>query len=141
MITDVRAYLRARAIAVGLHEWTDAFNVDNIPSTVIDKSFHLTMGVAEGIQRNQRDQEIEYPVEIRIAVKGFRSPADGVDQALAFAEALVVEALDPPNSLTQTRIKTVFFQALAVDPVAQSNDNLVVATLSLRVMGALAVET
>ena len=35
MITDVRAYIRARAKAIGLTEWTDAFNVANIPSTMI----------------------------------------------------------------------------------------------------------
>lgn len=140
MLTDVRSYIRARAKAVGLTEWTDAFNVENIPSTLLNKSFHMEMGTATALKREGRDVTIDYPVLVSIAVKGYRTPAEAVDSAISLSQQLTAEAMDPTLRYTQTSIKDVFMESLAIDPLATSNDNVVVAALALRVRGVLSVE-
>lgn len=140
-MTAVRAYHRSRAQAIGLTEWLDGFNFSNIPSNIIDKSFHLEMGVATALKLNQTDQEIEYPITVRMFIKGFRDPASGIDTAIQYSEDLIKQAVNSVNRLTQTTgIKNVIFETLSIDPIADSNDNLVVASCVFRTLVILKVD-
>lgn len=130
----VRPYIRARANACKLKEWKDGFNWQNIPRTIVDGSYHMEMGVASGLKQNQTDLEVWYPVTVRIFTKGLKVPAEGIDKSEALATAFVEEALRAKVRLTQPAIKNVVFDTLNVEPFDESNDNLVVATVILRVL-------
>lgn len=135
-----RSYLRARAEAIGLTEWKDGFNFSNIPSNIIDKSFHLEVGQAVGVKANQYDQELNFSHTVRLFVKGFRNPASGIDTAIARAEDYIKACVNAPNRVGQTNgIKNVIFENASFEAGDSTNDNLVVASLTFRIYSVLAV--
>lgn len=137
-MTACKAYFRAQANAIGLKEWKDGFSFSNIPSNIIDKSYHLEAGPGVGVKLNQNDQEINFQMIVRIFVKGFRDPASGIDTAIALTEDLLEQALDPATRLTQTTgIKQVTFESVNFEPPIGDNDNLVIASVQFRVLTIL----
>lgn len=137
-MTACKAYFRTQANAIGLKEWKDGFSFSNIPSNIIDKSYHLESGPGVGVKLNQNDQEINFQMIVRIFVKGFRDPASGIDTAIALTEDLLEQALDPATRLTQTTgIKQVTFESVNFEPPIGDNDNLVIASVQFRVLTIL----
>lgn len=120
----IRPYFKARCEAVGLSEHDDSFNIDNIPDTIIDDSFHVSFDSFNGIKSNQNDQEISVPVSVVFYKKGFRYPSEGIDNALIKAEALIKEAQSTTNRLG-TVIKNVTTSDGVVEPITLANDNIV----------------
>lgn len=120
----IRPYFKARCEAVGLSEHDDSFNIDNIPDTIIDDSFHISFDSFNGIKSNQNDQEISVPVSVVFYKKGFRYPSEGIDNALIKAEALIKEAQSTTNRLG-TVIKNVTTSDGVVEPITLANDNIV----------------
>lgn len=126
-------YFRARCKAIGLKEWSDGFNFDNIPASIFDKAFHVQYGTMTGIKQNQQDQEINFPVTVRIFTKGYRDPANGIDSAVELTENLLIECLKPTNRLVQNSgIKNIVFETANYEPIDASNDNAVIATINFR---------
>jgi hypothetical protein len=135
-----REYMRERGEAIGLREWKDALNFQNIPANLVDRAFHIESGTAVGIKLNQSDQELNFAQTVRIFVKGFRNPSAGIDSAIALAEDYIKECVTAPNRLTQTTgIKNVVFENANFDADSASNDNLIVASLTFRIFSILAV--
>lgn len=137
-ITAARSYFRARSEAVGLREWKDGFNFQNIPSTILNKSFHIEQAQIVGVKLNQNDQEINSSITIRIFVKGFRDAASGIDSALVLTEDLITECVEPGNRLTQsTGIKNIVFENANIEALGPDNDNAAVASLTFRAFTVL----
>lgn len=138
--TAVRPYFRARAKELELKEWTDGFAHDNIPSNIINKSFHMEMGVLQGVQRNQLDQQFYFPVIVRIFLKGYRDPASAIDSSILLSENFIKNCCKPENSNTQgTGLINVIFDSGRQLPVGPSNDNLVMSELNFRAFIELAL--
>lgn len=129
----VRPYFKARCEAVNLVEHDDAFNVDNIPDTIIDDSFHVSFDTFNGIKSNQNDQEIAVPVSVVFFKKGFRYPSEGIDNALIKAEALIKEVQLPANRLG-TVIKNISTLDGQIEPITLANDNIIRARISFNVI-------
>jgi len=131
-MTNARAYLRSRAKAIGLTEWKDGFDSSNIPDTILDKSFWIDMGdITSGVKRDQYDQEIQFPLSIKIYKKGYKSPADGIDDSVLLVENLIKEACDPDKALTQGNgIVNVSFDTSRIEPLSSSNNNSVVSSVT-----------
>ena len=135
-----RSYVRARGEAIGLKEWKDGFNFQNIPSNIVDKSFHIESNQAVGVKNNQNDQEINFSQTVRIFVKGFRNPAAGIDLAIGLTEDYITECVKVSNRVTQTTgIKNVVFENASFDAASGDNDNLIVASITLRIYTVLKV--
>jgi hypothetical protein len=62
-LTSVRPYFRTHCNALGFTEWMDGFNIENIPSTLIDMAYHIGPPQTTGISNNQGDQVTEAAVE------------------------------------------------------------------------------
>lgn len=130
-----RSYFRQRANSLSLKEWKDGFNFDNIPSTVLDKSYHIETGPIVGVKLNQNDQEANAQVNVRIFQKGFRDPASAIDSVMQLSETFIKECLVPSNRLTQSLgVKNVVFENMLIEQIAASNDNAVIANLQFRVL-------
>jgi hypothetical protein len=141
-MTACRAYFRARANGLSLTEWTDGFSYDNIPSTVMHKSYHLECGTASNVSRNQSAQEIAFPVTARIFFKGYKQPAEAIDSVILLSENLIKSCCKVANSLTQTSgIKNVTFESFRPLPYGPSNDNLVIGEVNFRVVVVLNLES
>jgi hypothetical protein len=127
-LTAIRSYYKARGEAVGLTYHDDAFNIENISSSVIDKAFGFLIAGFSGVKLNQHDQEILVPIEIVFYVKGYRTSTDGLDSALLYAENLIKEVEAPSKRLGQS-IKNITLGSCTIEPM-ESNDNLVRARIS-----------
>jgi len=139
-LTNARAYMRARAEAIGLKEWKDGFDFDNIPANIVDKSFHIQSGQVVGIKNNQSDQEMNFSQTVRIFVKGFRDPASGIDSAIKVAEDYIKQCVNVANRVAQPNgIKNVVFENADFGALSPSNNNGVIASLTFRVYVILAV--
>ncbi len=130
--SDIRPYVKARMLTVDpeFSEWTDAFNVENVPNTIIEKAWHLMFDPASAVSLNQTGLLYDCPITIRVHFKGYREPQDAVDLGVQNAEAIIREFVKHVNRLTQTSIKNVTSTGWNLEPLAASNDNIVVLVLS-----------
>lgn len=137
-MTAVRGYFRSMANSLSLKEWKDGFNIENIPSTVMNKSYHISQGIATGVKLNQNDQEISFPITIEIFNKGYKDVSSAIDSSIDLAEDLITTCVAPANRLTQTTgIKNIFFEDASFEPLDVSNDNSVIAKVTFRVVSIL----
>lgn len=132
-LITVKPYFTARCKAVGLKEHTDAFNDENIASTLIGDAFHIELGTFTGRKLNQNDQEVLCPVTIKFWRKGYKTPGDAVDKAVLKADELIKECLKNSNRLG-TLIKNVSFDSMVPEALATSNDNVVKVTLNFNAL-------
>jgi hypothetical protein len=127
----VRDFFRGRLDALGYREWPDGFNTANIPSTLIDGSYHLEVGTIVGAPTNQHYQQIEFPLTIRLFSKGFRDPGPQIDTALDNAEEILDDLLDSTVRNAQDGMKDIKLNTIRVVPLSVSNDNVIVTEIAL----------
>lgn len=140
--TVVRPYFNSVLTARGYTEHTDAFATDNIPATVMDKSFHLGLGPITGLGQNQMDQTTEMAVVLRTYYMGYRTPQEAVDIAIEEAEEILKQLVKVEENAGRTDtagILNVVLNEVALDPIDASNDNAVVVTSSYTVRIVVAV--
>ncbi len=121
----IRPYFGDRMAAVDpdLREWTDAFNIENIPSSILDKSWHLTFGNFNYTGTAHTCMSFDCPITLRVMLKGYRQPSEAVDTALIIADAILKECTRPVQRLNQPSIKNVLPSFVSVNALDTTNDN------------------
>ncbi len=128
-ISSVRSFYSDRLESLGFDEWADGFSFENIPSSIVDKSFHVTVESSTGGVINQHVQNIEMPVTVRVFRQGFRDPSNGIDEAILDVETIICDILSPSVRLSSD-IKNVVFDGFSVEPLSGSNDNAIMLELN-----------
>ncbi len=128
-LAKVLPYFREVFKEQGHKEWTDAFNFEAIPSTIIDGSFHMELAPLDNLQQNQSAIEFEQKVTIRLFVKGFRENNVGRDKAIGLAETIIKQSLKSSRRLNAGGIKNVKLGTLSFEPFGESNDNIILARM------------
>lgn len=136
-LTAIIPYFRKVCTDNGLREWTDAFNVENIPSNIYDKCFHLSWGDINGESPQNIGQFINSLATIRFFMKGYKEPAKVKEDAMALGESILKDACSPARRSLVPEIKNVTFQSMRPDPVSGSNDNTIMITQNFLVRTAL----
>lgn len=127
----VRSYFRSRANEQsGWSEWTDGFNTENIPSSILDKKYHLGVPSISPSLIEQRDLTASASISIEAFFKGYRDPATCIDTAVSQTQAFIKTCLKASNRCTfiNVSLNGLDFEALNAD-----NDNHVKATVSFLV--------
>lgn len=124
-LTDVRAYFRTRMVALNFKEWPDGFNFENIPKSIINNAFHIESNTITPDAVNMTTYDFSSPVTLRLFVKGFRDPAQAIDNAITFYESILCEVLKPANRLG-TQIQNVTPGPTSILPLSDNNDNAVI---------------
>jgi hypothetical protein len=135
-LTAVRPFFRSVLNSQGYQEWVDAFNIENIPSTVLTKgAYHIESNEVTGVKLNQADQELEMRVRINMFFKGYRNPSEAVDSAINKIQTFLKELLKPTNRIGQYEdgIKNVVFNDYGLESLNISNDNVVKASVNFTV--------
>ncbi len=136
--SEVRPYFRSRLNTVsGLKEWEDAFNVNNIPSTVLDEAYHIATISGSALKMNHQVSDHEFVVTIRWFKKGFRNPADALDTAMQRIDDIYDAVLLPSARSTETGLINVLPGNIIVDPLSDDNDNIVVVSLDFNCLISL----
>lgn len=128
-ITSVRPFYKNRLEILGFSQWDDGFNFQNIPSTILDKAFHIEVNPAVGGVINPHVQNLQMPVTIRVFRKGFRDINAGIDSALEDVENIICDILLPSVRLSSA-IKNVVFDGFSVNPLDGSNDNAIMIEMN-----------
>lgn len=121
---------RMKAVDPDLREWPDAFNIDNIPSSIIDLSWHLAFQPISYRGNAQTCLSFSAPVRVSVCLKGYRVPQEAVDRAHILADAIIKECCKPVNRLNQPLIKNVLPSLVDVRALTQDNDNVAVLEMS-----------
>jgi hypothetical protein len=130
-LTNVVPYFQGVMNSLGHKEWRDALADDNIPRTLIDRSYHLQLGEASTIKQNQDLIEIMQPVVVKLYVKGYRSTWEGRDKALQFEEAIIRTALsEARRHQAYVGIRNVLFLSGSVAELSTDNDNTMRVTIN-----------
>jgi hypothetical protein len=124
----LRQYFEDRMAAVDseLREWEDAFSIENIPSTILDKSWHIEFGPFSYTGSAHTCLAFDSSASLKVCLKGYRNPKEAVDTALILADAILSEVTDPTKRLNQPKIKNVLPRFVDVRQLGTSNDNVAV---------------
>lgn len=134
MIQNIKPYFTGKMAALGFTEWEDGFADDNIPATLLDKSFHQLMTLASGTAINQESFEIRVSQQVKVFLKGFRDPAQAIAEGLVSAQSIIASSLKVKD-YKAAGITGLFFDSFTVDPLAEfQNDNVIVITLNFEVL-------
>lgn len=129
-LVSVRSYFRTNMDALDYREWKDGFTFNNIPSTLLDGSYHIeTVAASRRGAYDHQAQDIEVPVVLRVFQKGYRYPADAIDDSLTAMDAILSRLLEPSRRCGGS-IKNVIFNDMKISPVALSNDNAAILEMS-----------
>lgn len=129
----VRPYFRARVNALGFTEWQDGFGDDNIPESIIDKSYHLRHGNVSKLSRGGADIVYTVPITVSAFFSGYRDVSAAIDLGMAGAESIVNSCINIANYVSP--IKIVEFTGFTVEPYDDAvNDNIVKALISFDVI-------
>lgn len=127
--STIRPYFQERmfAVDVELREWEDAFNIENIPSSILDKSWHLDFSnFSYNTGGAHTCLSFEVPLNLSVFFKGYRNPVEAIDTALVFADAIVKECMNPVHRLNQISIKNILPNGINLKDLSDSNDNTVI---------------
>jgi len=124
--TTLLPYFRARLKTKhpDLEEWTNAFAVDNIPSTKLNKAYHLEFLPSNYVGTAHTALGYRCQVRLRVFVKGFAKPALAVDKALQYADTITKECCKSTNRLSQPFIKNVLPISVDVKSLDITNDSV-----------------
>lgn len=133
-LSGIKTYFRSVISGVdsGIKEWTDGFNIENIPASVYDKAFHLSYGPIQGDILGAEHQGIDVEFIVRLVFKGYRDVSSGIDRAVDLAESILKAAQDPATRLGNP-IKNVKFLSMTIEESFRSNDNLILVTQTYNV--------
>lgn len=142
-LTNVKPYFRTVLKELGHREWKDAFNDENIPGTVLNRSYHLKLGDSSPIGTQDSNLiKISQPITIKLYVKGYRNVNEGVDTAVEYAEAIIKKALgDVRRSTSYTGIMNVTFGGKTQNELSTDNDNVIKVELNFNCVVLLAPTT
>ena len=136
---DIKPYFRTVLIDSGFDaskEHGEGFDLENIPSTLIDRAFHILVSSSiTGIRQNQADQELAASVTLKIFFHGFRSEEQGIEDALTAGELILSTACNAKRrvSSSSSGIKNVTFTNLEAVPLSDLNDNIVQLSMSFSI--------
>jgi len=128
-LTDVRSYFRTRMDGLGYNEWTDGFEFEEIPETVLDRTYHITTGALSLNTASHTVNDINYPVELRLYLKGFANPASAIDDSILEGQRIICDVTKVTNA-NGIDVKDVTFVSMEPTPKGVSNDNIVLLVMS-----------
>ena len=122
MIFDaVRPFFRTRLKALGFKEHFDAFDLDNIPSTLLDESFFMSSAGVQGSESNHQVHSFSYPMNIVVFKKGFGKPVEARDNAETIAETILSDLIKPSTRLGIV-LKDIVPVRYEISSVSESDD-------------------
>lgn len=109
---------------LGFTEYEDGFDFENVGENIIDRLYHLQVGNITLNTQNQTVIDINYPIAVRLYLKGFRDPASAVDDSISEGERIICDVVRVANA-HQANIKDVTFVSMEPLPKDELQDNII----------------
>ncbi len=132
-LTKVVPYFRTVMTTLGHKEWKDALDDTNIPSTILNRAFHIMPTEASSLKQNQDAIEIEQAVAVKLYVKGFSNTAAGRDLAMQYQEDVIRSALtDSTRAQLYPGLKNVKFSGSNLTELSANNNDVIRVTMNFK---------
>lgn len=138
---QVRDYINTRMAIVEptFQEWTGSLSdIGNIPKTLLDKSYHITLGTATSSPQVDKHVEDDVAVTIEIFRRGFNDSVNARDEVMQTANCIRLDLINPLNfeeykELNTANIEDVQSVSLTPLEIDLSNDNVIRVEIGLNV--------
>jgi len=131
-ISQVRTYFndRVQEVDANLKAWDDAFNIDNVPESLIDTYYHVQYDNIATSTNNDISFEDSVSVVVTLWKKGFRDPISAYDELNDQALCIRLNCLQPSKINATDNIKQVESVSVISEPIEGSNDNIIRISLA-----------
>jgi len=136
MISFVRDYISTQIVSVDprLEQWTDAFNIENIPSTIYDNAYHIFYSVPT-MDKEQGLVDLSISSTITLFFKANRDVQTIFDTAMDTGNSVAIALMNVHNIQEYNTVNDLQNYIISVDVNSvlptnpDSNDNRVIITL------------
>ena len=129
-LTLVRSYFRTRMNSLNYKEWKDGFNIENIPSSLLNGSYHILCGSIDVNETGPKHISFDYPIILRLFLKGFRKPADAIDSGIEKGENIIKDIVSVTNRTSISCIKNVLCNNIEIIELSDTNDNSIIVEMN-----------
>lgn len=138
-LSGVRGFFKTQMVALKFKEWTDPFNMANIPATILDRSYHLDLGkmTIQGMGAQGRGFEFHNTITMKMVRKGFKDASKAVDEGLDQAQTIMGAIVAGARLLDQQGLKIVLPTGLDVQPFSQDNEHSAIIVMTFRAVFVL----
>lgn len=136
MISSIRKYIKSQVSAVDsdFKEWKDVFNIENIPSNIYNKSYHLIYSI-NSTEKLQGIITYSIGVTLTLFYKADRTVQDNFDLAMDTANDISLRVCNIHNVYEFQEVEDL--DAAILDPNINSiipsnpvsNDNRIIITM------------
>jgi len=136
-VSSIRQYFKDSFARVDSSriEWRDAFNTENVPETILEKSYHIAFGSTSAVTLADSSLDLTIPVDVTFWVRGYLDSTEAIDTAMDLAESLSLDAITVDNSMYYNGfIKRVALINIDLAPIDASNDNIVKVVVGFDVL-------
>lgn len=135
ILSEVRTTIRDILIDLGYREWDAGLDESDIPETILDDSFHVTVSGGNGSGLNMHVLELDNDVVITMWKKGYRAPIEAIDGGLETLQDLLCELLGPVIR-TLPSFRKINLNSYRLEPIALDNDSVckIIINLTVTVM-------
>jgi hypothetical protein len=128
---SVFPYIQNKMESIGYTEHSDEFDLDNVASTILDKSFSIQLGEFSASVASQLDYEWSIPISLYVYLNGYQRPSDAMTDAINKASVAMDEIIDVGDRYTQTGIRNIKPTSLDFKKYAQDADHIIVIKIGL----------
>jgi hypothetical protein len=130
--SQVRAYFntRVKEVDANLRAWDDAFNLENVPESLVDIYFHVAYNDIAVSANTDISIEDSVSVVVTLWKKGFRDPVEAYDQLVDLGLCIRLNCLQPDKIRETDNIKQVESSSVLLEPIEDSNDNIIKLSLT-----------
>jgi len=138
-LKPVRTFIKNRLAETntGFREHKDGFNRDDIPRSLLNKSYFIDVVGTNHSANENGYVEDKVSAKIELFYKGFRTVQTSIDNAMDEAHQFRLRACNP--SKATGAIRSVVVDSIDVDPLSETNDNSIIVTINLSVTAVFAV--
>lgn len=137
-LNKVRPFFRAvlKRAPLKLVESFDAFDDDNIPSGILDKTFMMIKGRTTSGSSNHQIHNFIYPLQVKVFIKGFNKPVEAVDRSDTLALAIYDELLKPSIRLGED-LKDIIPVGYDVKSLSDNDENDLILEMDFNIKLAI----
>jgi len=131
MISGVRTYLSARVLEIDsdFREWDDGFNKENIPSTLLNKSFFIEYEIS-GVDNSENTFLTDtISTKITLFYKGFRDVKTALDTSMDLTDNIRINILSKAK-IGLTSYLNITNSSVVASPIDESNDNSIAVEMN-----------
>lgn len=136
IISDTRLYFKneIEKCFPDSSEWDDYFNLDNVPSTIQDCTYHIGIGPLSTGRKNDQTSEEDLSVTVNFWKKGYNDVQETFDEFFDSVHEFKTCVTDPSTYASHAFIKDVYATSIVPQPIDGSNDNVLRLSIDFSVL-------